>query len=534
MEAFLKERMFALLWERQSGKSTTFADMALFEMMRYRWRTCIYASASLLLAQEIVLKQTQRVDLSTREIIEKESGVLFAAAGRYSAEAGHAGMVFETCDSKTGSAAKVSAADFAELFESQRLEFRVYHDKTSYSRTKVIAPNIATARSWSGTVFLDEVAFIRAFRELMTALTPVISTNPDFKLILGTTPPQDDDTHYSFELLSPPPGSNFIPNARGNWYESELGVRVHRADSYDTALAGKKIYDLRTGQSITPDEAFSRALNKDGHRINHFLRWILGGAAACDALRLRTAQERGIGRCSCQLIDTDSDFQAALTWLERNVSQDAKCGVGLDVATTTNAKSNPTVLSIMEELGPEITYRLAMVWKTRDPDIARYRIDRTLAVLEKRQAGRARAMAVDATNEKYFAEDVRKEFRARVPVLLVVASESVDKPGLEAPTNWKEYLGGQYIAVLDDNHLTLPPESYFRIDHRLVRKEKGRYVCEPDEEGRHGDTFDAGKLGLHALQDRTLTTMDGVFIGQTAPSTTGRRCPVIIQPWMGR
>lgn len=504
LEAFLRTRMFALLWERQSGKSTTFADMALFEMMRYRWRTCIYASASLLLAQEIVLKQSQRVDVSAREIIEKESNVLFTRTAEFTKQAKDAGMLFETCDaSRDGKHLQaLKPEDFAELFEGQRLEFRVYHDKTTYSRTKVIAPNIATARSWSGTVFLDEVAFIRAFRELMTALTPVISTNPDFKLILGTTPPQDDDTHYSFELLSPPPGTEFKPNPRGNWYESELGVQVHRADAYDTFAAGKKIYDLRTGKELNPDEAFSKSLNKDGHRINHFLRWMIGGTAACDLLRLKTAQERGIGTCACFVIDSESDFHSALRWLEEHVSQESKVGLGFDVATTTSAKSNPSVLGVVEEAGPEITYRSALAWKTKDPDIARERIDAVLRVLERRKSGRPRALAVDATNEKYFAEDLRKEFRSRVPVLLVVSSESVDKRGLEAPTNWKEYLGGQYVSVLDDNHLTLPPEAYLRIDHRLVRKEKGRFVCEPDEDGRHGDTFDAGKLGLHALRER--------------------------------
>jgi hypothetical protein len=43
---------------------------------------------------------------------------------------------------------------------------------------------------------------------------------------------------------------------------------------------------------------------------------------------------------------------------------------------------------------------------------------------------------------------------------------------------------------LDDNHLWLPSERYVREDWRLVKKEKGQFVCEPDSDGRHGDTFD--------------------------------------------
>jgi hypothetical protein len=86
-----------------------------------------------------------------------------------------------------------------------------------------------------------------------------------------------------------------------------------------------------------------------------------------------------------------------------------------------------------------------------------------------------------------------------VPVILVVASQAVDKPGLEKPTNWKDYLGNQLIAKLDDNNLTPPPDEYTRIDYRLVMKDRGRLVCEPNDQGMHGDCFDADKLAGHAL-----------------------------------
>lgn len=497
-------RFWAMLWERQSGKSTTFADMALYAMMRRKWATCIYASASLLLSQEIVLKQAARVDMSARELVEKDAGVLHQAAARYAAEVDQAGLMFRTADGADGTVlGTLSVDDFADLFEKQRLEFRVYHSETVFSRTKVIAPNVATARSWTGTVFLDEVAFIRGLRELIVALLPVISTHPDFRLVMGTTPPEFDDTHYSFELLAPPAGTEFRACARGNWYESEAGVRVHRADCYDTHAAGKVIYDVRTGDPITPEEALKRAPNKDGHRIAHELRWMIGGAAACDLQRLRSAQERGIGQCQCLEIDSDSAMDAAMAWLEARIDPQAPVGLGFDVATTEKGKSNPSVLAVAEEHGPEIVIRQALIWKTRDPDVARERIARVLRVVAARPGKRARALSIDATSERYFAEDCRKEFGRDVPVLLVVASERVDRPGLEKPTNWKEFLGDQYVAKLDDNRLTLPPEAYLRIDHRLVRKDRGRYVCEADEDGRHGDTFDAGKLACHSLLDRS-------------------------------
>ena len=225
--------------------------------------------------------------------------------------------------------------------------------------------------------------------------------------------------------------------------------------------------------------------------------------------RLRTAQERGLGGtgtagpCRLFVIETDLDMVEACVWLAKNIDQTKKVGLGLDKATTTKALSNPTVLSISEDHNPELVVRANFVWKTKDPDIANERIEQVLDVIQKRPGGgRAKAISIDATNERYDAESQRKRFRRRVPVHLIVSSEGItteEKPGLDKPTNWKEFLGDQYVAKLDDNHLTLPPERYTYTDHRLVMKDRGKFVCEPNEQGMHGDTFDGNKLSLHSL-----------------------------------
>ncbi|HEV7927346.1 MAG TPA: hypothetical protein VGR14_18485, partial [Verrucomicrobiae bacterium] len=338
---------------------------------------------------------------------------------------------------------------------------------------------------------------------------------------------------------------------------------------------------LKSGEEITPTEAFQRAPNKDGHRIAHWLKWMLGGSAACDLLRLRTAQERGVGQCQNFQINSDADMTPAVNWLYGNLGgkldqglarphpgplpqergdgsaplhpspppiRDATpyeiyqwnlpphkqrlptsfselyaesarrreeaaarsgsspvtghsklaIGLGFDVATSTKGKSNPSVVSLLEEHGPEWIVRCRFIWKTKDPEIANQRILSILNVLERRGI-RPRALAQDATNERYYAEQNRKYFRAKVPVVLVVASEAVDKLSLDKPTNWKEYLGNQLIAKLDDNNLTLPSDEYTRTDYRLVMKDRGRIVCEPNDQGMHGDCFDADKLAGHAL-----------------------------------
>ena len=154
----------------------------------------------------------------------------------------------------------------------------------------------------------------------------------------------------------------------------------------------------------------------------------------------------------------------------------------------------------MEERGPEWIVRARFIWKTTDPTIANERLNAILNCLE-RCGIRPRALAQDATNERYYAEQNRQFFRRRLPVLLVVASEAVNKPALDKPTNWKEYLGNQLVAKLNDNNLTLPPDEYTRTDYRLVMKDRGRFVCEPNDQGMHGDCFDADKLAGHALTD---------------------------------
>jgi len=101
----------------------------------------------------------------------------------------------------------------------------------------------------------------------------------------------------------------------------------------------------------------------------------------------------------------------------------------------------------MEEHGPEWVVRARFIWRAKDPETANQRLDDILDTLQ-RHGLRPRALAQDATNERYYAEQNRKRLRRRLPVILVVASQSVDKPGLDKPTNWKEYLGNQLVAKL--------------------------------------------------------------------------------------
>lgn len=510
-----KHRSFFLLWRRQGGKSTTLANGALLEMMSTPGRLVTYASASLLLGREMVLKQAQ---------------VLQEAIGEFTKLARGQKLKLEVLAVGGDKAlTDLSGEDFADLFESQRLEFRLWHDRSTFSRTQVIAPNPATARGWSGTVMLDEFGFIRDFRDLWEAVEPIISSDKAFKFIGATTPPKDD-AHYSYELTAPPLGTEFPVSAAGNWYQSEAGELVHRVDIHDAYAAGQKLFDRRTGSEVSPQEHFARAEDKDAWRRNYAVQHVLGGTSAVGLLVLETAQRRGVGECQLFQIESDLDFETALKFIAQHITA-GPIGLGFDVATTTKESSNPSALSVIERRGVESIVRAVLVWKERDPDVVIERLKRLVSTVREARSASAhgvRRLCIDGTNEKYFAERVKKELGALIPVEIVVASESATRLGHKVgeEMNMKQYLGSCLVAELEDNHVLLPPERYLREDFRLVKRDRGQFVCEPDAAGRHGDTFDGVKLGLHALKSSagafTAETADKVFFERRPELEIGR------------
>src|SRR5690606_9594079 len=85
--------------------------------------------------------------------------------------------------------------------------------------------------------------------------------------------------------------------------------------------------------------------------------------------------------------------------LDRNAT---KCGLGLDVGTTTNKKSNPCVLTLSQKVGNEVRFPLIVRWKSKDPEVAKAIIRAVIVGLQS-VGLRARRLCIDATNERYFA-----------------------------------------------------------------------------------------------------------------------------------
>jgi hypothetical protein len=515
-----QHRIAGLLARRQYGKTTIASRISLKKMMRTPGHTVIFGSVKL--------------DLG-REIVRKESAEMQKAFAIIATQAQQANTLLDVVDSSAAgktdkSVAGLNADDFAELYEAQRLEFRLYHSRTIYSRTKVVALT-PDAVGETGDVILDEVGRAKKFREVWEAMKPIISSNPEFRCILTTTPPPDD-THYSFELLAPPIGDELPIDPKGNWYRSDLGIWVLRITAWDAYADGVPLYDDDTGAAISPAESRAADYDKDAWDRNYGCKFVIGGTAAVGLLQLDSAQRRGAPpggprECLFVQVEADGDLDVALAAMRLG---SGPIGLGWDLATTTKETSNPSAFVVLEQQGVEIIARLIAIWKTRDPDIARERAGKIIAAVKARkEGGPARRLCIDATNERYFAMDCRKEFAAEVPVELVIGSETIEVPGQEEPITMKQYLGGQLVAVIDDNLLWLPAERYVKEDFRLVKKEKGQFVCEPDASGRHGDTFDGTKQALRALRSTAGALESVVGIRLATPRFKPRFVPRRLQ-----
>jgi hypothetical protein len=510
MKRFGEVGMIYFEARRQFGKTTTFAGISLKQMMKHPGRLVTFASASINVG---------------KELIYKEAAVLADAMQAMKAEAEAAKMQLGLADSGGKEYKDIDLDGIADLFERSRLEMRLHHSRTMVSRTQIIAPNPATARGFSGDVLIDEIGFIKDFAEVFEAMEPIASRDPSFRVLMASTPPPDEG-HLCYKIGLPPiPGMTFEPDANGHWYESAAGVLCLRVDVFDAEAAGVKLYDLKTREPIPALTHRSRALDKDAWDRNYALKRIPGGLVAMPSTAIDAAQDKGSEDCLAFDFGTIEEAQEEATLARfvgavQNVAGLGAWGAGYDIATTTNAKSNPSSFTLTQAKGSERRARLIVRWKSANPEFSKALILRGCETL-KQAGGSLRALAIDGSNERYFATQVRTAAEAAgVTVQIVVSGETQEDPdNPKSKIRMKEKLGGMLVSTATDRLLALPPEKWIKDDFLLQKKERGLFVCDLDAAGNHGDTFDSTKLSVFALEVEGQPEAYEMQVGEFAQPT---------------
>lgn len=497
---------------RQFGKTTLFSGVALKQMMKYPGRLVTFASASLNVGKELIYKQDSvisgalhdlRHERDRRGQIRKDALAIHSAMADFKKEAEAQNMRFNLADRESSKDYKdIDVDGIADLFERSRLEMRLKHSASVVSRTQIIAPNPATARGFTGDVLIDEIGFIPDFAEVWEAMEPIASRDPSFRVLMASTPPPDE-SHLCFKIGQPPEKSVFEPCGDGHWYRSQAGVLCLRVDVWDAEQCGVRLHDLETRQPITPEQHRAQALDKDAWDRNYALKRIPGGLVAMPATAIDAAQAKGAEECLALDLGTIEPHDEAkaiekLVNAVQNIAAPGLWGAGYDIATTTKAKSNPSGLTLSQARGSERWARLIVRWKSANPDFSKAVIARALAALALAGA-KIHALCVDASNERYFASQIKTETEG-VRVELIVSGEVIESLDGEPKMRMKEKTGNLLVNTATDRLLALPAEKWVKDDFLLPKKEKGLFVCDLDPAGNHGDTFDSTKLSVYALE----------------------------------
>lgn len=208
---------------------------------------------------------------------------------------------------------------------------------------------------------------------------------------------------------------------------------------------------------------------------------------------------------------------------------DGPISLGLDLATTTRATSNPSAIAVQQREGRQTLTRLMISWKTADPDVTEAVVACVMDDIE-RAARKPRRLVIDNSNEKFFATRLRRRFAGRTIIDLVAGNQKIEFRGETLDS--KTLLGNLYASAIEDGLLLLPAGGWIELDHRLVMREAGGFITQLGPNGEHGDTFDAGKLAYYGLQSTTGTVRaDALQVGNFNAGNSDSKRPVFTDPW---
>lgn len=183
-------------------------------------------------------------------------------------------------------------------------------------------------------------------------------------------------------------------------------------------------------------------------------------------------------------------------WSASFEQKSRRIGIGFDVATTTNAKSNPSSITICQACGDIFFMRLVLAFKNRTPEVP---LEIILHIARNLPYGlKIGKVCIDATSERFFASSFAKNLKKNgIPCDLIDSSASIEYLGEKM--NYKCYLGNLLCNDFADGRIAMPNSEWLKNNIRQVYRTKGTFGADVDGSGNHADAFDSMKLARYAV-----------------------------------
>ena len=457
-----------LHWSRQIGKSKTLGDWAFDRCLSRPGRLITVLSNS------------------------KDNG------GEFAVKVAETSQTFGQAFELVAGDAKIDAQEIRDVpfdFEAMRFEFRMkVGGKTS--RVKILAANPRTARGFSGDLIMDEFAFHENSAAIWEAAEPILSSNQDFLCRVASTGNGKHNMFYRMASGGTPfvAPSQALQDGSGDaspktasaslqtLFVSDSGFLVSRVPRSLAWKMGVKIFDANTRESITPDQARARAMDKRAYDQNYECQFADENMALLTHELISAAEADNVGVVCEQ--DWTGEAQDLLLAAQGDLF------VGVDVGRNRDL----TVMTVVERLGvmrfvrailriegmrlPQQQERLGFL--CRLPKFRRAAIDMTgigLGLTEYSQDafGRHRVHGIN--------------FSLSVPITQKILDE-----GRKAETvRVTEAMATELLQVYEDRHIQHPRDGQLRDSLRKPEKitsPGGRVsIAATRTEAGHADEF---------------------------------------------
>ncbi len=473
--------VLCLHWSRQIGKSYVLAAWAVKRLLTKPGRLVTVLSNS------------------------KDNGVEFI------------GKVKEVCElARIAFEADAIPADLSGIeFETMQFEVRIKVGGR-VAGVKVLAANPRTARGFSGDLILDEFAFHQDSVKIWDAAEPIISSNPDYLCRIASTGNGLFNMFYRMVAGAKADATAENPGGLCKSFTDFIVSRVARSKAF---ILGQKIYDPKTRQPITPDQARAASLDKQSYDQNYELSFLADGVSLLTDDLVSQCEYQGADNEREVVICEDRWSWQAIEFLR---SLPGPLCFGQDVGR----KRDLSVIAVGEKVGGIVFVRaiLRMNAKTFPhqkaqikrvaelPNFGRGMIDETglgvgLVDFAQESWGVHRIVGVN------FASREERDMTQAIH-----AENSRDRNAKPDTALVTELMGLDMLSAFGSRSVRIPAEQPLRDSllkpQRLTVANQVRIAAETDEAG-HADEFWAIALLLRCFrtgQDFIATT-EGIRLG---------------------